>query len=115
MNILLVSVKTWQKKIPKVSGICCDYIKGNYPNTVFLNPVNKTKILDIIHGLQPNKVAGHDDCSPRVIKAVAYIIADPLASVFNISISTASVFPQQLKIAKVTPVFLFLKQTTNYW
>jgi len=41
------------EKIPKVSGSCCDYIKGNYPNTVFLNPVNKTEILDIIHGCSP--------------------------------------------------------------
>jgi len=38
--------KDLAKKIPKVSGSCCDYIKGNYTNTVFLNPVNKTEILD---------------------------------------------------------------------
>jgi len=45
--------KDLAKKIPKVSGSCCDYITGNYPNTVFLNPVNKTEILDIIHGCSP--------------------------------------------------------------
>ena len=103
--------KDLAKKISKVSGSCCDYIEGNRSITVLLNPVNKAEILHVICGLQPNKVAGGHDFSTRVIKGAADITAKTPTSVFNMSISTG-VFPEQLKIAKVTPS---LKQMTNYF
>ena len=48
--------------------------------------------------------AGHDDISNFILKGVISSIADPLAHIFNESISRG-VFPEQLKIAKVIPLF----------
>ena len=48
--------------------------------------------------------AGHDDISNFILKGVISSIADPLAHIFNASI-LSGVFPEQMKIAKVIPLF----------
>ena len=48
--------------------------------------------------------AGHDDISNFILKGVISSIADPLAHIFNASIFSG-VFPEQMKIAKVIPLF----------
>ena len=51
-----------------------------------------------------NKSAGFDNISPSVIKNIMPIIAQPLANIFNMSLSTG-IFPDALKIARVVPIF----------
>ena len=48
--------------------------------------------------------AGHDDISNFIWKGVISSIADPLAHIFYASI-LSGVFPEQMKIAKVIPLF----------
>ena len=48
--------------------------------------------------------AGHDDISNFILKGVISSIADPLEYIFNKSI-LSGVFPEQMKIAKVIPLF----------
>ncbi len=50
------------------------------------------------------KSAGYDDIHPSVVKSVISTIANPLAHIFNLSLSSG-IFPNNFKIAKVTPVF----------
>ena len=48
--------------------------------------------------------AGHDDISNFILKGLISSIADPLAHIFNASI-LSGVFPEQMKIAKVIPLY----------
>jgi len=51
-----------------------------------------------------NKFAGFDDIHPSVVENVISTIAQPLADIVNLSLSSG-IFPDQLKIAKVVPIF----------
>jgi hypothetical protein len=93
----------WIKKNPKTDGNHRDYMK-QYANLMCVYPTTDCEIIDIVHNLKANKSAGHDELSPRVIKSVISSIAQPLSDIFNLSLSTG-VFPDKLKIAKVSPIF----------
>ena len=54
--------------------------------------------------LKPNKGEGIDEIHVNVIKSVFDLIKDPLHYIFNISLKYG-IFPNDLKIAKVIPVF----------
>ena len=71
---------------------------------MFMKPIVETEIIKIIDKFNQNKSAGNDNIGNFVIKRVANEIAKPLASIFNLSITTGIV-PQKLKIAKVIPIF----------
>ena len=57
-----------------------------------------------LKSLKINKGAGLDNIPPRLQKAGADIIAPSLTYIFNLSL-TKGIFPQDLKVAKVTPLF----------
>lgn len=107
-NDFFVNVgKSLANKIPATDGNYRDYLKHNileHSGSLFLDPVDSDEILNIINSLQSNKAAGYDEISPKVIKATAYMLARPLANIFNMSLTTG-VFPDGLKIAKVSPIF----------
>ena len=50
------------------------------------------------------KSSGYDEISSDVIKHISPLIFDPLKYIFNLSLEKG-IFPDQLKIAKVTPLF----------
>ena len=54
--------------------------------------------------MKSSAAAGCDHIQPKIVKAVAPFIAYPLNDLINLSISTG-VFPDKLKIARVTPIF----------
>ena len=61
-------------------------------------------MLNELKSLRVNKGAGLDNIPPRLLKAAADIIAPSLTYIFNLSLSKG-VFPQDFKVAKVTPLF----------
>ena len=67
------------------------------------------------HTLKLNKSTGYDDISANVVKTCYDELLFPLKFIFNKSIKTG-VFPDKLKIAKVTPIFKSGESTslTNY-
>ena len=66
-------------------------------------PVYDIELSRLIHSLiQSSKSPGPDEIGVSLIKEVSSIIVQPLAFIFNLSI-TNGVFPEQLKIAKVIP------------
>lgn len=54
--------------------------------------------------LKSNKSCGHDDISATVVKECLNELFFPLKYIFNLSL-TNGIFPDDLKIAKVTPIF----------
>ena len=54
--------------------------------------------------MKNKQIAGHGDISNFILKGVLSSIADPLAHILNVSI-LSGVFPEQMKIAKVIPLF----------
>ena len=57
-----------------------------------------------INNLKPKCSAGNDGISSKLLKDIAQIIAPTLTIIINQSLYTG-IFPEKLKIAKVTPLF----------
>ena len=71
---------------------------------MFLEPVEPSHISEIVNKLKPKTSCGHDQISSKMIKDTIQNIAIPLSHIINRSLSTGIV-PNQLKIAKVIPVY----------
>ena len=77
----------------------------------YLNPFNsimenKNLTLKELHTAlsKSNKSVGFDEISINVVKQVFDVIQSPLCYIFNVSLKHG-VFPDKLKIARVTPIF----------
>lgn len=92
-------------KIPNCEGNIGKYVLENLnASSMMIEPTDPNEIINIIKGFSNNKAAGYDDVLTRIIKTVSYSLATPLVSLFNLSFETG-IFPDQLKIAKVIPLF----------
>ena len=70
---------------------------------MYFRPIEATDIITAIRKLRNINSVGCDDVSVASIKAVSHIVAEPLADILNMSVSTGK-FPSSLKVAKVSPV-----------
>lgn len=78
----------------------CDY---KYP-TIFLTPVDPMEVFRILMKM-PNKYSsGLDEIPIIILKHIAHLICEPLASVIN-ECYTSGKFPSKLKTAKLTPIY----------
>ena len=92
------------KKIPESTDACTKFIKSNrITDTLLWNSTNETELISIIKTLK-NGSSGWDNISTKVIKASSSQLIKPLAHIFNLSL-TSGVFPLELKIARVIPIF----------
>ena len=66
--------------------------------------LNEEELQIAFNSLKHNKASGFDDISSNVVKEIYNEIKNPLLDIFHKSIKTG-VFPDELKIAKVIPVF----------
>ncbi len=89
-------------KIPDQTWSPLQYLKGNYPNSLFLVPVLENEIITITNNLK-NTAPGLDDIRADVVKHIIHLISKPLMHTFNLSLEQG-VFPNELKVAKVTPI-----------
>ena len=80
-----------------------DFLPLPNPKSIFMHPITSEEILFLIGKLKNNS-PGYDEIPAKVVKAVATLICEPLAFIFNNCISTGTV-PIELKMAKVIPVF----------
>ena len=71
---------------------------------MLLSNTSQTEILEIIKSLKNTNSTGHDDISTKFVKLAAPLLAPALGKLFNLAISTG-VYPDNLKIAKVIPIF----------
>ena len=72
-------------------------------NSMFAEHVEINEVETIIHSLKQSS-AGWDFISSKAIKASYHPILTPLTHVMNLSI-TKGIFPNELKIARVIPIF----------
>ena len=71
---------------------------------LFFQPIKASSALRELKSFKINKGAGLDNIPPCLLKATADIIAPSLTYIFNL-VMTKGIFPQGLKVAKVTPLF----------
>ena len=78
-------------------------------------PTTKTEVLKLIRNLPNKRSSGHDNIDNVLLKDIATIISDPLAHLFNESLSSG-IFPDIFKLAEVVPLHKNgpRDQITNY-
>ena len=72
--------------------------------------VTEEELKRAFFSLKPNKNPGYDNINVNVVKKISEELKTPLMRIFNLSLSTG-IFPDKLKIAKVSPIF---KNGKNY-
>ena len=72
--------------------------------SMFMFPASELEIRKIISKFDTNKATGHDELPATIIKASVDVIAPYLLYIVNVALSTG-VFPKNLKVAKVIPLF----------
>ena len=79
------------------------FLKGDYVNSMFLSNVTDNEINRLIRNLK-DSAAGWDDIESKIIKMGHDTLTKPLTHLCNLSLNNG-VFPTQLKLAKVVPIF----------
>ena len=69
-----------------------------------LKPTTTSKVYRLPNTLSEAKATGLDNISSKLIKISADIITAFMTDIFNVAITTG-IFPDEWKIARVTPVF----------
>ena len=77
------------------------YLHNSVNNSLFLSPITENETYDIINSLDSNK---SNDISPKLLKALCNSFCPILTYLFN-SCMLSGTFPDELKIARVTPLF----------
>ena len=90
------------KKIPSDSRSPTGYMERN-PCSMAVIPASQNEIITIIKNLKQSS-PGWDDISSSIVKHTCHYFIEPLMHVSNLSI-TQGVFPHELKVAKVIPLF----------
>ena len=82
---------------------------------MYLFNTTLAEVLNTIKSLKNTKSTGFDDFSTKFIKLSATLIAPELVKIFNLAINKG-IYPDNLKIAKVIPIFKKGDQTSvnNY-
>ena len=83
--------------------------------SIFMTPITRTEVDRLISNL-PNKTSsGYDDISNILLKELRHLIKQPLADIFNRSMSEG-IFPEAMKLADTVPLFKSKDRTltTNY-
>lgn len=92
------------KKIQGTHQIFKSYMDHRCPNSVFLDAILESEVLNEIKLLNASTASGLDEVSPKVVQAIANYIVKPLTHIFNLSF-LSGIIPNALKIARVTPVY----------
>ena len=94
---------TVNKDIPLTFKSSNDYLKNPIPQSLFLYPVTKLEIEDIIDSLNSSKEYGPFSIPIRLLKLLRSIVSDPICLLINASFLTGQ-FPNKLKLAKTMPL-----------
>ena len=79
------------------------YVRGNYPNSLYVNPATDNEVMDVITNLKLSS-PGWDNISAKVVKHIARSILRPFTHICNLSFSSGIV-PIEMKLACVIPIF----------
>ena len=84
-------------------------------SVMHIPPITSLQVFEFIRKLNPVKATGFDGVGPRMLKLVAEILSPSIAALINKSLYTG-LFSNQLKMAKVFPIFKSGQKTdpSNY-
>ena len=91
------------KSIPHVNKKPMAYLDDAIQETNFIEPVTFDEIKTIVSSLK-NNATGFDEINAEYLKMSLSVIGNPLVYICNMSLSEG-VFPTQLKIADVVPLY----------
>jgi hypothetical protein len=102
-------------QLPTLDADHTKYLNNPLPNSFYFNNFTAAEIIEELHKLNRTRKSSYESINITVLLSVADIIAEPLAYIFNLSI-TRGVYPDYLKSAKVIPIFKkgSRKDLTNY-
>ena len=80
-----------------------EYVKG-INNRFEFRPTDSGQVLKLLNKLNKSKGAGLDNLSSRLIRECADLISPYISTIFNCCLTTG-IFPDDWKLAKVTPIF----------
>ena len=92
------------KNFPNNNSEFKNYLEEPVSHSMFLYHTSENEISKIIESLKNTNSTGYDNLSTKFIKLSSFILAPALAKIFNLSINSG-VYPSNLKIAKVIPIF----------
>ena len=92
------------KQIPEVDVNYKSFLQGNYINSLFFKDTTPDEIESITMKLKNKSSYGSDGLSTALVKNVITLISKPLSEIINLSM-TKGILPDQMKIAKVIPLF----------
>ena len=92
-----------------------NYLGTPTAESLILSNTSQSEILETIKKLKNTNSTGYDGFSTKFVKLSAPLLAPALEQLFNLTISTG-VYPDNLKIAKVIPIFKKANSTSvnNY-
>ena len=96
--------QTTNHNVPLVDRSFKSYLPNPQLNSMFLEPVLPSTVIETIHKLKTKSSSGHDGISTKLIKSTIVNIINPITYIINKSFETGIV-PMEMKIAKVIPIF----------
>ena len=85
-------------------GAFREYLGEKVEESLVWRPTSPLEVEELCRSLKPNKAAGWDEVSPRVIRGVAREISRPLSAFYNYCIREGH-YPGCFKVARVVPVY----------
>ncbi len=79
-------------------------MKNQVSNSIFLEPILESEILNIVSNFRNKYSTGYDNVSMNLVKSAISPITTPLKHICNTSVQTG-IFPDQMKLAKVIPLY----------
>ena len=92
------------EKVPPSSKTFTSFLEHDIVNSVFFESTDHHEITNICKGLRPGTAAGFDNIHMDIVSNTIDLISKPLSHIINLSI-TSGVVPNELKIARVIPLF----------
>ena len=91
-------------KLPNPTKKLTDFLPPRMLNSVHMPPTDIQEVTKILKSLDTNTSPGPDSIPPIAVKSATVFIAPTLTYLINASLSIG-VFPDELKLAKVTPIY----------
>ena len=92
------------KNIPRSNKSPLSLMGSRVGNSFFTAPTVPTEISDIISLLKSGKSLGPNSIPMKILKSLSPLISSPLSQIINESFQSG-IFPDKMKLAKVTPFF----------
>ncbi len=92
------------QNVPSTHAHFSEFLSTPHDRSMFLDPITTEDTINITSKLKPKTAKGPDGISTKLFKQSIHSIAVPLTHIINQSMTTGTV-PQDMKIARVIPIF----------